>query len=264
MRKVTSLPYKVQEDENVWITMSDGVRLAGRIWRPISSDEEPVPAILEFIPYRKRDLTAVRDSIHHPYMAGHGYACIRVDIRGTGDSEGVLTDEYLEQELRDAEEVLAWLAAQRWSNGRAGMMGISWGGFNALQVAARRPPSLERDRHPLLHRRPVRRRRPLHGRMPAQRQPLVGVDDVRLHLLPAGPGVVGERWREMWLQRLERSGLWLETGSGTNAATSTGATRRSGRTTPVRVRCWPRAAGRTATPTPSRGCWATWTYRARG
>lgn len=210
MRKVTSLPYKVQEDENVWITMSDGVRLAGRIWRPISSDEEPVPAILEFIPYRKRDLTAVRDSIHHPYMAGHGYACIRVDIRGTGDSEGVLTDEYLERELRDAEEILAWLAAQRWSNGRAGMMGISWGGFNALQVAARRPPSLgaiaalcfSDDRY---------------------------ADDVHYMggcLLsdnlswastmfaytscPPDPAIVGDRWRDMWFQRLEHSGLWLE------------------------------------------------------
>ena len=102
----------------------------------------PVPAILEFVPYRQRDLTAVRDSIHHPYFAGHGYAGVRVDLRGSGDSEGVLTDEYLEQELCDAEQVLAWIAAQPWCDGRTAMMGISWGGFNTLQVAARRPPSL--------------------------------------------------------------------------------------------------------------------------
>ena len=76
--------------------MSDGVRLSARIWRPTSSDHEPVPAVLEYIPYRKRDLTAERDSVHHPYIAGHGYACVRVDLRGTGESEGVLRDEYLE------------------------------------------------------------------------------------------------------------------------------------------------------------------------
>ncbi len=110
---------------------------------PTTSDRQPVPAILEAIPYRKNDLTSTRDAIHHPYIAGHGYACVRVDLRGgTGESEGVLLDEYLEREQRDAEEVLAWLAAQPWCDGRTGMMGISWGGFAALQVAARRPPSL--------------------------------------------------------------------------------------------------------------------------
>src|SRR5688572_16888510 len=104
MRTVTSLPNEVREDEHLWIPMSDGTRLAARLWRPVSSDDHPVPGILELIPYRKRDLTAHRDSIHHPYMAGYGYACLRVDLRGSGDSEGVLTDEYLEQELSDAEE----------------------------------------------------------------------------------------------------------------------------------------------------------------
>lgn len=67
---------------------------------------------------------------------------MRVDLRGTGESEGVLRDEYLEREQRDAEEVLAWLAEQSWCDGSTGMMGISWGAFSALQVAARQPPSL--------------------------------------------------------------------------------------------------------------------------
>ncbi len=93
MKTVDTLPHEVIETKHTWITMSDGVRLAARIWRPDSSDTTPVPAILELIPYRLRDLTSRRDSIHHPYMAGHGYACIRVDIRGSGESDGVLTDE---------------------------------------------------------------------------------------------------------------------------------------------------------------------------
>ena len=103
MRTVSTLPNKIREDEYVLIPLSDGVRLAARVWRPVGSEENPVPAILEFIPYRRRDLTAQRDSIHHPYMAGHGYACVRVDLRGSGDSEGILRDEYLEQELVDAD-----------------------------------------------------------------------------------------------------------------------------------------------------------------
>ena len=210
VREITDLPHEVREDETVWIPVNDGTRLAARIWRPVTSDGQPVPAILEMIPYRRRDLTAERDSIHHPYLAGHGYACVRVDLRGSGDSEGVLTDEYLERELCDAEQVLAWLADQPWCDGRTGMMGISWGGFNALQAAARRPPSLRAivtvastdDRY---------------------------ADDVHYmggcllsdnlswastmfayNSCPPDPEVVGARWREMWFERLDGSGLWLE------------------------------------------------------
>ena len=142
MRKVTTLPYEVEQTQHLWIPMSDGTRLAARLWKPTNAHQEPVPGIVEMIPYRKRDLTAVRDSMHHPYIAGHGYACLRVDLRGSGDSEGVLTDEYLEQELQDVEEVLAWLSGQSWCNARTGIMGISWGGFNGLQI--RRPSGLRK------------------------------------------------------------------------------------------------------------------------
>src|SRR5699024_10354799 len=133
MHSVTDLPYEVREDSHQWIPVADGVRLAARIWRPVGSDDTPVPALLEMIPYRHNGVTAHRDSIHHPYLAGHGYACVRVDLRGSGQSEGILTDEYLSRELADAEAVLAWIAAQPWCTSRMGMMGISWGGFNALQ-----------------------------------------------------------------------------------------------------------------------------------
>ncbi len=210
MRETTDLPHGVVVDETVWIPVDDGTRLAARIWRPEGAVDQPVPAIVEMIPYRRRDLTAARDSIHHPYLAGHGYAGVRVDLRGSGDSEGVLTDEYLERELRDVEQVLAWLADRPWCDGQTGMMGISWGGFNALQVAARRPASLgaivtvasSDDRY---------------------------ADDVHYmggcllsdnlswastmfayNSCPPDPEVVGERWREMWLERLDTSGLWLE------------------------------------------------------
>jgi putative CocE/NonD family hydrolase len=123
--------------------LKDGTTLAARIWLPDDAERNPVPAILEYLPYRKRDGTYERDALTHPYLAGHGYAGVRVDIRGSGESSGLLFDEYTEQEQDDALEVIAWLAAQPWCSGAVGMMGISWGGFNALQVAARRPPALK-------------------------------------------------------------------------------------------------------------------------
>jgi hypothetical protein len=123
------------------IPMPDGARLAARIWRPAGAGR--YPAILEMIPYRKRDGTLMRDERMHPVWAAAGYACIRVDLRGSGESDGVLDDEYSAQELQDACDVIAWAAAQPWCSGAVGMMGKSWGGFNCLQTAFLRPPALK-------------------------------------------------------------------------------------------------------------------------
>lgn len=127
--------------ENQWITLPDGRRLASRIWLP--TGQGPFPAILEYLPYRKRDGTAPRDETTHRVFADAGYACLRVDIAGTGDSEGRFDDEYSEQELSDGEDVITWIAAQDWCDGNIGMIGISWGGFNGLQLAYCRPPALK-------------------------------------------------------------------------------------------------------------------------
>ena len=83
-----SFPYVVTT-KRAWIPMADGCKLAATIWLPEGAVDEPVPAILEYLPYRKDDSRAVRDSSYHPYFAGHGYAGVRVDIRGTGASDGV-------------------------------------------------------------------------------------------------------------------------------------------------------------------------------
>jgi len=209
MKVVDRFPREVREDTRLRIRMSDGTYLAGLVWRPVTSDERPVPAVLEFIPYRQRDLTAVRDSMHHPYLAGHGFAGVRVDLRGSGDSEGVLTDEYLERELCDAEEVLAWLAAQPWCSGRTGMMGISWGGFNALQVAARRPPSL--GAIAAVSFTDDRYTDDVHYMGGCLLTDNLSWASTMLayNSCPPDPAVVGERWREMWHERLRGSGLWL-------------------------------------------------------
>ena len=131
--------------ENASIPMKDGVRLAVTLYMPAPRKAgERFPALLEYLPYRKDDDEAARDYGTHSYFARRGYVSARVDIRGFGASEGIPPDrEYSAQEQQDAEEVIAWLAHQPWSNGKVGMLGISWGGFNSIQMALRKPPALK-------------------------------------------------------------------------------------------------------------------------
>jgi hypothetical protein len=197
--------------ENTWIQLQDGTRLGARIWLPPDAAEKPVPAILEYLPYRKDDGTAIRDRVLHEYFAGHGYASIRVDMRGSGDSDGRLLDEYLPQEQLDALEVIAWIASQPWCTGKVGMMGISWGGFNSLQIAARRPPALKAiitvcstdDRY-------TDDCHYMGGCVLGSDMPNWASVMFSYNALPPDPTVVGERWREMWFDRMENTPPWLE------------------------------------------------------
>ncbi|MDW5375817.1 CocE/NonD family hydrolase [Halomonas sp. HP20-15] len=210
METVTSYPYDVQIIENTFITMRDGAKLAARIWLPEGAERQPVPAIMEYIPYRKRDLTRGRDANNHDYLAGHGYACVRIDMRGSGDSDGVVVDEYTQQEQEDGVDAIAWIAEQPWCNGNVGMMGISWGGFNSLQVAARRPPALKAIMT-------ICSSDDLYAdNMHYMGGCLLG-DNLSeatvmfaFNSLPPDPQIVGDRWREMWFERLKGSGLWLD------------------------------------------------------
>ena len=143
MKIQTDFPRNVIETEDMRIPLPDGTVLSARVWMPDDANENPVPAILEYIPYRKRDGTLPRDELMHPWWAGHGYATVRVDMRGNGDSAGLMADEYTPTELQDACDVIAWLADQNWCAGSVGMMGKSWGGFNCLQTAFLQPPALK-------------------------------------------------------------------------------------------------------------------------
>lgn len=207
---VETLPYATTVRED-WITLSDGCRLYSRTVLPVDADDAPVPAVLEYLPYRLTDGTAHRDATQHPYFAGHGYAGVRVDIRGTGNSDGVLMDEYLPQEQLDACEVIAWLAEQPWCSGAVGMYGKSWGGFNGLQVAARRPPALKAvisayftdDRYADdVHY--------MGGCVLAHEALSWASYMLGINALPPDPAIVGDRWRAMWLERLEQTPFYLE------------------------------------------------------
>ncbi|MGH3006158.1 MAG: CocE/NonD family hydrolase [Gaiellaceae bacterium] len=207
----TDFPRRVREIEHTWITLPDGIRLAARIWLPDDAEDDPVPAILEYLPYRKNDGTVVRDAQRQPYMAGLGYATVRVDIRGTGESDGILEDEYTEQEQDDAVGVIAWLAEQPWCTGAVGMWGISWGGFNALQIAARRPPALRAIM--TLCSTDDRYADDVHYRGGC----VLALDMVHWassmlcwNARPPDPRLVGDAWRETWLDRLERTPPYIE------------------------------------------------------
>ena len=138
----TEYPCAVRVVRHEWIPMPDGCRLAARIWLPEGAERDRVPAIFEYVPYRKNDGLALRDAPIHHYFAGHGYASVRVDMRGTGDSDGILEDEYLPLEQEDGVAVIRWLATRPWCSGKVGIIGKSWGGFNGLQIAAHHPPEL--------------------------------------------------------------------------------------------------------------------------
>jgi putative CocE/NonD family hydrolase len=190
---------------NTWISMSDGCRLAARIWLPPGSEMTPVPAILEYIPYRKGDLMAPVDAHIGPWFAAHGYAYVRVDLRGAGDSEGVLLDEYLPQEQDDAVEAIAWIADQAWATGDVGMIGFSWGGFNGLQVAARRPPQLKAVISMLST--DDRYADDVHymGGVLLTRNLTWASLMLAYTALPPDPETVGDAWRAMWFTRLNEN-----------------------------------------------------------
>jgi putative CocE/NonD family hydrolase len=200
-------PARVRQVETVWIPMPDGVRLAARLWLPDAA--APAPAIVEFLPYRRRDFSRASDETLHPPWAAAGYACLRVDLRGTGDSEGLPLDEYVRQEQDDGVAIIEWVAAQPWCSGRVGLTGLSWGGINALQIAARRPRAL---RAVIAHCFTTDRfAGDIHYKGGSVLHDTVFWSAALLgfQALPPDPATVGKAWRARWQDRLEYAVLHL-------------------------------------------------------
>jgi putative CocE/NonD family hydrolase len=193
--------------EHVWIAMQDGTRLAARLFLP---DELPAAVILEALPYRMDDLTASYASEYERLCEEGGFAVCRLDLRGTGSSEGIALDEYHPQEQADICEAIAWLAAEPWSTGSVGMYGTSWGGFNSIQVAMERPPAL-RAIVPI-YASDDRYTDDVHY-MGGVLKAIDLVDWVlymaACNVLPPVPAVYGDGWRDEWLRRIEGTEPWL-------------------------------------------------------
>jgi putative CocE/NonD family hydrolase len=201
---------------NVRIPVRDGTRLAADLFVPepigdlaaaaereaAEPPSERFPALLEYLPYRKNDGTADRWNAHH-YFAARGYVGVRLDVRGTGDSPGTATDEYTPQEQRDGCDAIAWLAAQPWCNGRVGMWGTSYGGFNAIQVAMHQPPALRAIAPHVASDDRYNDDVHYYGGcltcLDLLSYPLMMLG---MNALPPNPDYAGPEWAETWRQRL--------------------------------------------------------------
>ncbi len=195
------------EHHRAWIPAPDGTRLAARLWLP---DTLPAAVLVEALPYRMDDLTSSYASEYERLCLESGFAVCRLDLRGTGSSEGVATDEYPPSELGDLQAAVAWLGAQEWSTGRVGMYGTSYSGFNSLQVACERPPAL--GAICAIYATDDRYTDDVHYMGGALR----AIDLVdychymtAIATLPPVPEVYGSGWRDEWRRRVEGCEPWL-------------------------------------------------------
>jgi putative CocE/NonD family hydrolase len=195
--------YPVRTIRLQWIAVRDGTRLAARLWLPEGLAHERFPVVLEYIPYRTFDRYRAIDDRWGTTLASRGISFARVDIRGSGNSEGLLRDEYLLSEQEDGADVIAWLAAQPWCNGNVGMRGISWGGFSALQVAALRPPALKAIMPMCATDSRFRNDAHYVGGVPGLTNLKWAAGFELVMSGPPDPAIVGARWEKMWRERLE-------------------------------------------------------------
>jgi uncharacterized protein len=124
--------------ENLRLRMPDGVHLNAFLYLPENLDRNAkVPALVNTMPYRY-------EPQNDSFLARNGYASIFFDVRGTGGSEGIPSDEYSLWEYQDTTHVIDWLSKQPWCNGKIGMYGHSYGAFNSVyEAAALKPPALK-------------------------------------------------------------------------------------------------------------------------
>jgi putative CocE/NonD family hydrolase len=206
--------YPVDIDRRVFVEMDDGVLIALTVYRPASRNDGPFPTIVESLPYRKDDAFYSSDWGTYANLAQRGFAGVRIDIRGTGASTGIIEDEYVPREQDDTLAVFRWLADQSWCSGNLGMWGVSWGGFSSLQTAMLRPPELKAIAP--VHATHDRFACDVHytgGSLHAQEQVDWPPSMVVCNALPPDPDIVGDVWWDRWMDRLQNTpqwpGIWL-------------------------------------------------------
>ena len=213
MPDVSQPVHEVDVRWDVRIPARDGIQLSANVWlsrpRP-GSPAERFPVILEMIPYGKDSWRRNTDTARGEWLAARGFALCRLDVRGTGSSEGVALDEYTDAETLDGYDAVEWLASQAWCNGNVGMWGISYGGFTSIQVAKLRPPHL-RAILPM-YATDDRYRDDVHirgGCVTASEKCQYAVSQLGMNAMPPHPPFRGPGWKAEWLARLEATPPWL-------------------------------------------------------
>jgi uncharacterized protein len=194
---------------DVRVPSRDGLTLSVNLFLPRSATE-PVPVVLNTDPYRKDDWSAAWDLTIAAYLAVRGYAYCRLDVRGTGSSDGIPLDEYTQAETVDGHDTVEWLAAQPWCTGAVGMWGLSYGGFTSIQVAATRPPHLRAI--VAVQATDDRYTDDVHyvgGAMTVSELAQYAVSQVAMNALPALPSAWGDQWEQRWRERLDATPVWL-------------------------------------------------------
>ena len=179
---------------------------------PAMKSGKRLPAIVDFNPYRRRDGMLYVDSMMYPWFSYNEYLCFRVDLHGSGDSDGTMTDEYTEDELRSCVQIIEQIAKLPFCDGNVGMMGKSWSAINSLVVAAR-------DDCPSALKAVVfccgtddRFNDDVHYMGGAQMydQPSWAASMWGWLPMPPDPEIVGDKWKEMWRERVRALNFWFE------------------------------------------------------
>jgi putative CocE/NonD family hydrolase len=147
----TLLGCGVPTPESLYVTMDDGTDIAVDVWRPARRDAgQTFPTVLRLGRYwRDYRLPAIFPPFIGKYIGNvdwlnaAGYAVAVVDVRGTGASFGVSTAPWSPQEVGDFPQLVDWVVAQPWSNGRVGAVGISYEGVTADWLGALEHPAVQ-------------------------------------------------------------------------------------------------------------------------
>ncbi len=192
----------------LFVPSADGVRLAITLYLP--EGDGPFATLLEALPYRKDDVTSSYAESYVRFVEEGGFAVVRMDLRGTGNSGGVAEDEYPDIERADLRTVMEWVAAQSWSNGKTGMLGTSYSGFNSLHMAMDGVPEL--GAVCATYATDDRYTDDVHYMGGALRQ-LDLIDYplymVAMNALPPTPAVWGGDWVDEWRRRVDANEPWL-------------------------------------------------------
>jgi putative CocE/NonD family hydrolase len=198
--------YAIDETLNVLIPMRDGTRLSGNLYLPRGAG--PVPAIVIYTPYLKDRLSGTFND-RKLHFVRRGYACIDVDVRGIGGSDGIMAPPLSPSEKQDARDLHDWIAAQSWCDGTTGQWGLSYTGSTSIAAASMQPPSLKAIVS--MHATPDEFLGFLHphGCQPAWwTENSWGPGQIIRHVMPPPYRDADRRWARIWRERLERYVPW--------------------------------------------------------